>query len=240
MSAEDHAKQGYQQLQQENYQQALEHFQRALAEEDTHPESLYGAARASFKLQRYEESIRTFDRLINLLPNNATYLSERGVALHWMGNNQLALEDFDRAAELEPENPYRYSSRAYIKDRLRDYQGAIDDYSRAIELDPEDAIAYNNRGLVEEKLGYIEKAKKSYQQADRLDQRSNGKADVTTERPTMEASENQKYIKSLSDQASSDPPEWRGYWSEIRAVFTSREQFRDFMQFVRNPFRKIQ
>ncbi|MEO0333772.1 MAG: tetratricopeptide repeat protein, partial [Bacteroidota bacterium] len=174
MSVEDHVKQGYQALQKEDYQQALKHFQQALARESTHPESLYGSARAYFKLQNYEASIQAFDRLINLLPNNATYLSERGVALHWTGNNQLALVDFDRAVELEPNNPYRYSSRAYIKDRLKDYQGAIDDYSKAIELDPEDAIAYNNRGLIEEKLGYMEKAKKSYQSADQLDQRQNG------------------------------------------------------------------
>ncbi len=240
MSVEDYAKQGYQQLQQENYQQALTHFQQALAEENTHSESLYGAARANFKLTHYEESIRTFDRLINLLPNNATYRSERGVALHWTGNNRLALEDFDRAVELEPENPYRYSSRAYIKDRLRDYQGAVDDYSKAIQLDPEDAIAYNNRGLVEEKLGYMEKAKKSYNRADQLDLHSNGSAKPTVERPENQTSDNQESAKSLNGQSTSRSRGWKDYWPEIRSVFTSRGQFREFVQFVRNPFRKTQ
>jgi len=237
MSVEDYAKQGYQQLQQEDYQQALNHFQQALAEEGTHPESLYGAARANFKLEQYEESIRLFDRLINLLPNNATYLSERGVALHWTGNNRLALDDFDRAVDLEPENPYRYSSRAFIKDRLRDYRGAIDDYSKAIELDPDDAIAYNNRGLVEEKLGYTEKAQKSYKQADQLDQATNGNANLVIEKSNTEASEVRKPFNPEKGQTISQPNRWEAYWPEIRSVFTSREQFQEFVKFI-NPFRK--
>ncbi|MEM6842178.1 MAG: tetratricopeptide repeat protein [Bacteroidota bacterium] len=235
MSVEDYAKQGYQELQKEDYQQALKHFQQALAQESTHPESLYGAARSYFKLQSYEASIQTFDRLINLLPNNATYLSERGVALHWTGNNRLALDDFDRAVELEPENPYRYSSRAYIKDRLKDYQGAIDDYSKAIELDPEDAIAYNNRGLIEEKLGHMEKAKSSYQRADQLDQRSNGSVEPSEEL-TPEA---EKPLKMPNASPPLDSSGWQAQWSEIRSVFTSRQQFQEFIQFV-NPFRKKQ
>ncbi|MEQ9442719.1 MAG: tetratricopeptide repeat protein, partial [Cyclobacteriaceae bacterium] len=168
MSTEEYSRQGYEQLQKEEYEQARSFFQRALAEESAHPDSLYGIARAHFKLEAFDKSIQAFDRLINLVPNNAMFYSERGVALHWTGNNDLALADFDKAVALEPENPYRYSSRAYIKDRLKDYQGAIDDYTKAIALDPEDAIAYNNRGMIEEKLGYIQQSKRSYQQADVL------------------------------------------------------------------------
>ncbi|MEM8966620.1 MAG: tetratricopeptide repeat protein [Bacteroidota bacterium] len=239
MSVEDHAKQGYQELEKEDYQQALKHFQRALAQESTHPESLYGAARAYFKLQQYEVSIQTFGRLINLLPNNATYLSERGVALHWTGNNQLALADFDRAVKLEPNNPYRYSSRAYIKDRLKDYQGAIDDYSKAIELDPEDAIAYNNRGLIEEKLGYLEKAKGSYQQADQLDQRKNGSKKPETEPTVSKENSIDTPVEKVGTSTVTTSSGGRSYWSEIRSVFTSRQQFQEFIQFV-NPFKKTQ
>lgn len=234
MSAEEYAKQGYEQLQQEDYQRALQFFQQALTIEDTHPDSLYGLARSRFKLEQYEDSVQAFDRLINLLPNNAVYLSERGVALHWIGDNELALADFDRAVELEPQNPYRYSSRAYIKDRLRDFQGAIDDYSKAIELDPEDAIAYNNRGLIEEKLGYLEKAKRSYQRADQLDKPGNGSI-------VNGSAERQKDVPQ-SPRTASVPlkPARQGlgaYWPVIRSVFTDRQQFQDFIQFV-NPFRK--
>ncbi len=236
MSVEEYAKQGYEQLQQEDYQKARQFFQQALIVEDTHPDSLYGLARSQFKLEQYEESVQAFDRLINLLPNNAVYYSERGVALHWIGNNQLALEDFDRAVELEPQNPYRYSSRAYIKDRLRDFQGAIDDYSKAIELDPEDAIAYNNRGLIEEKLGYMEKAKRSYQQADQLDKSSNGSIVNGSAKREKEVSQSPQ-TTSLPLEQKTTQQGWSNYWPVIRSVFTDRDQLNDFIQFV-NPFRK--
>nr|WKN36046.1 tetratricopeptide repeat protein [Tunicatimonas sp. TK19036] len=233
MNAEEYARQGYELLKQEKYEQALHYFQLALAQESTHHESIYGLARTQFKLENFEESIQAFDRLINLIPNNATYYSERGVALHWVKSNDLALADFDKAVDLEPENPYRYSSRAYIKDRLNDSQGAIDDYTKAIELDPEDAIAYNNRGMIEEKLGHLERARNSYQQADALDQSKNGKP-----RSTPVTERNQEVPASKQTIASPKPTKQSGYWQEIRSVFTSRQQFRDFLQFLGNPFRK--
>ena len=223
MNIEQWATQGYEQLAQENYAEALNRFQQVLSEESTHTDSLYGSARAKFKLEQYEESIQDFDRLINLIPKNATYYSERGVALHLAGDNRRALADFDEGVVLEPDNPYRYASRAYIKDRMRDYQGAIDDYSKAIELDPEDAISYNNRGLVEEKLGYAQRAKQSFERADKLSPLSS---------PTPQPS-----TPSLSAESSLDTPDKKpvsaDYLRVMRSVFTSKDTFRDFVSFLR-------
>ena len=219
MSTEQWATRGYEQLAQEQYEEALNSFQRALAGESTHTDSLYGSARAKFKLERHAEAIQDFDRLINLIPKNATYYSERGVALHLAGDNVRALQDFDEGVTLEPDNPYRYSSRAYIKDRMRDYPGAIEDYSRAIELDPEDATAYNNRGLVEEKLGYAQRAKKSFEQADQLSPLPPPPGPTAV--PLSEESTRRK------KPVSSD------YLKVMSSVFTSKKRFRDFVSFLR-------
>ena len=219
METEQWATQGYEQLAQEDYAGALTSFQRVLSQESTHTDSLYGSARAKFKMERYEESIQDFDRLINLIPKNATYYSERGVALHLAGDNARALLDFDEGVALEPHNPYRYSSRAYIKDRMRDFQGAIDDYTKAIELDPEDAIAYNNRGLVEEKLGYAQRAQRSFQQADELSPLSSPSPVAPVPLPSPAADRRKP--------ASSD------YLKVISSVFTSKDSFRDFVSFLR-------
>ena len=219
MKAEQWATQGYEQLAQEQYDEALRSFQQALSQESTHTDSLYGSARAKFKLERYEASIQDFDRLINLIPKNATYYSERGVALHLAGDNPRALRDFDEGVRLEPDNPYRYSSRAYIKDRMRDYQGAIDDYTKAIELDPEDAIAYNNRGLVEEKLGYAQRAQRSFKQADQLSPMSPSESFSSTPLPPSPP--------DRKKPVSSD------YLKVMSSVFTSKDSFRDFVSFLR-------
>ena len=219
MNVEQYITQGYEQLAQERYDEALTSFQRVLEAEPTHPEGLYGSARAHFKLARYAESAQTFDRLINLMPKNATYYSERGVALHLGGDNQRALADFDEGVRLEPENPYRYASRAYIKDRMQDYQGAIDDYSHAIELDPEDAISYNNRGLVEEKLGYQQKAQKSFKEADRLS-------------PAHELKKASP-VRLPPEPKADRKPATGDYVSVMRSVFSSKQNFREFLSFLR-------
>ena len=229
MSAEKFYWQGKNLFDKEKYEEALKVFHRALEEEALHTLSLYGRALSYFKMQRFHESIQDFDTLINLIPNSATYLSERGVALHLAGDNQTALKDFDKAVALEPENPYRYSSRAYIKDRMQDYKGSIDDYTKAIELDPEDAISYNNRGLVEEKLGYKDKAKKSFDIADKL----------------MPAKPRPKQInpKQATDQngmpeiRSEQKPRFKKYMEVMGSVFTSRQNLKEFVDFVGNTFK---
>ena len=219
MNADQWTTKGYEQLAQEDCAGALASFEQVLSTESTNVEGLYGQARAKFKLERYAEAVQDFDQLINLIPKNATYYSERGVALHLAGDNQRALADFDEGVVLEPDNPYRYSSRAYIKDRMRDYQGAIDDYTKAIELDPEDAIAYNNRGLVEEKLGYQQKAQRSFQQADALN---------PAKPSSLETS-----FPPINSAADPPQPKAKDYLRVMRSVFTSSDSFREFVSFLR-------
>jgi tetratricopeptide (TPR) repeat protein len=224
MSAEKFYWQGKKLFDEEKYGEALKVFHQALQQEELHTLSLYGRALSYFKLQRFDESIQDFDKLINLIPNNATYLSERGVALHLSGDNETALKDFDKAVRLEPENPYRYSSRAYIKDRMQVYQGAIDDYTKAIELDPEDAISYNNRGLVEEKLGYKDKAKKNFDIADKLMPAKPREEQVQQQQATDK--------NGMPEIRSEKKPRFKQYLSVMGSVFTSRQNLKEFVDFV--------
>ena len=229
MSAEKFYWQGKKLFDEENYEEALKTFHRALQEEELHTLSLYGRALSYFKMQRFHEAIQDFDKLINLIPKNATYLSERGVALHLAGDNQAALKDFDKAVDLEPENPYRYSSRAYIKDRMQDFQGSIDDYTKAIELDPEDAIAYNNRGLVEEKLGYKDKAKQSFDIADKLMPAQPRKEQVQQQQATDQ--------HGMPEIKSDSKPRYKQYLEVMGSVFTSRQNLKEFVDFVGNKLK---
>ena len=230
MSAEKFYWQGKKLFDEEKYEEALKAFHQALKDED-HTLSLYGRALSYFKMQRFQEAIQDFDKLLNLIPNNATYLSERGVALHLAGNNQAALQDFDKAVELEPDNPYRYSSRAYIKDRMKDFQGSVDDYTKAIELDPEDAISYNNRGLVEEKLGYKDKAKKNFDIADRL-MPAKPREEQVQERQGQENGQN-----GFPEIKSENKPRFKQYLEVMGSVFSSRQNLKEFVDFVGNKLK---
>ena len=150
------------------YDHALASIEKVLAQDKYNIELLSIKAQVSHKLELYNDVIKIYNTLINLIPNSAENYASRGLAYHALGESKEALEDFTRAIELEPENGYRYSSRAFIKDYLGDHLGAMEDYNQAIELDPNDEVSLNNRGLIEEKLGRMHLAQESFASADKL------------------------------------------------------------------------
>ena len=129
----------------------------------------FNKAEEQFDKGDFKNSIRLYSLAIELDPDNASYISQRGVAFFHLGKIEEALYDLDLALKLEPENPYRYSSRAFILSNLNRIDEAINDYKEAIRLDPEDAIAYNNLGLLEEKKGYRKSAVENFKKADKLE-----------------------------------------------------------------------
>lgn len=173
---------------------------------------------------KFKDAIYWYTRALSLSPNADIY-SERAVS--YFHNDQLkeSLEDMNRAQELEPERPYRYASRAYIKDAMGDVEGAIRDYEKTIELDPDDAIAHNNLGLLIEKLGHHQKAKVFFDFADAIAKKEQGDETARAERPRNIQSDMNKDRKepSLRDEALK--------------VFTSADQFKEFLRFIGNGFK---
>lgn len=174
---------------------------------------------------KFKDAIYWYTRALSLSPNADIY-SERAVS--YFHNDQLkeSLEDMNRAQELEPERSYRYASRAYIKDAMGDVEGAIRDYEKAIELDPDDAIAHNNLGLLIEKLGHHQKAKVFFDFADAMAQKEQGDATAMVDRPRNIQSDLNKERRGTS------------LGSEVLKVFTSADQFKEFLRFVGNGFKR--
>lgn len=178
-------------------------------------------AESQFESGDFLGSIQLYTLAIELDPNNARYISQRGVAFFRIGKNEEALYDLDMAMKLEPSNPYRYSSRAFILSNLNRIDEAIMDYEKAILLDPEDAIAYNNLGLLQEKKGFDKIAKGNFEIADDLagvEQKHTENGSIDPHRPLI--TEN-KY-KNIS------------YWKFVTMVFTDAKVRKEFFQFIRN------
>ena len=201
---------------------------------------------------KYDSALIYFDNALVQNPHDATCLSDKAVTLFHLGKKEEALDLLNQAQSLEPHNPYRYSSRAFVKDALGDLQGAIDDYQKAIELDPEDMVAYNNLGLLEEKLGYKESAKKKFEQADELakklglifDEQGNlvtpasdipsaasGQA-IHHESSLMEEITSQEQLITTNTTIEQDPIPSKSYWEVIKSIFTSKQVFYEFIDFV--------
>lgn len=233
MSNQENLKKAHHLMAEGKYTDAVALLQQALKKGEAQPSYLYSQiAWAKMKAGKLDEALKDFDTAIELEPANAHYISERAVCKHLMGKNSLALFDLDYALKLEPENPYRYSSRAYVRDSIGDTEGAIQDYLKAIELDPDDSIAHNNLGLLEEKLGRMESAKRRFQKADELEKIKPHEAFTKT--PLNIESKEQ-----LTESAQEKPTEKKlSYLSVIFSVFTSKQLFDEFFNFIKKGLRQ--
>ena len=223
LSAMEYCKKG-------DFKNGISDFDKAIAINSNHIESLYNRAKAKFKIRLFSECLADFDLALAVTPDNPVLLSERAVVFYHMGEKNKAMADLDTAVLLEPSNSYRYASRAYIKDKTGDFLGAIGDYQKAIELDPEDAISYNNKGLVEEKLGYINRSKESFKKADSLTGFENG-----SDNPPL----NQSLKEKVASQeiTAKKKPTFKQYLKVVEEIFTSRSGRNDFLSYLIDLFK---
>lgn len=95
-------------------------------------------ANANFRLMRFAESIRDYDKVIELDPLDAGALSDRGLVKLESGHPSQAVLDFSAAIrKMNPEKHYLstiYELRADAYIALGTPLNAIDDYSMAIRL----------------------------------------------------------------------------------------------------------
>ena len=203
------------------------------------------------KDRKLDEALILFNEALLTSPDNPDIYSDRGVLFIHMKNKVAALNDFNKAIDLQPDYSYRYSARAYAHDFFGDTNAAISDYEKAIDLDPQDAVAYNNLGLVQEKLGYKKMAEGNFERADKLakqeeklhelmhdleenDDESN--TEIIEEESSfsdLEAEKNQR--ETIVPIENKEPS--KSVFKEFSKLFTSKEQFKSFLKFLKNGFR---
>jgi tetratricopeptide (TPR) repeat protein len=157
------------------YEKALAHFRVAhdLAERLGNTQlrawSLNGLGNVYDNLGRYEEAIGSFERAIDLDPEDAHPHNGLGNVYYQQGRYEEAIAAYQRAIELDPEIAYPHNGLGNVYYQQGRYEEAIAAYQRAIELDPEVAYPHNNLGSVYADLGRYEEAIAAYQRAIDLD-----------------------------------------------------------------------
>lgn len=183
------------------------------------------------KAGNQEKAIEYYTKALIEAPNDCNILSDRGVAYLHLNNQELCLKDLDLAVDLQPDYAFRYSCRAYAKRRFGDLDGAVSDYEKAVELDPEDSIAHNNLGLILEERGYQKKAEERFARADKLSKLEDQLLDVVDE---LEDQSNEKTTSSeIVHEKQSSPSRF----NEFKKLFTDKNQFKEFIQFIKNGFK---
>ena len=97
-------------------------------------------------------SVENLTKAIQLVPKEANYWAERGVAYQLAGQYKKALNDLNKAIELKPdmkdksEYDWVIANRGEVYCRMKRYSEAIEDFSCAIKLSPKYAWAISGRG----------------------------------------------------------------------------------------------
>lgn len=197
-------------------------------------------ATSKLKDGHIDEAIELYTKALNEAPDDYNIISDRGVAYLHKNDKLRCFGDFNRAIQLQPDYSYRYASRAFAKKHFGDLEGAVADYEKAVELDPNDAVAQNNLGMLLEEMGYKKQSEERFARADKLSEQENGLLDVMEDLETSETPANSPIqetpIEEIepTDDASDDT---KTSSKEFTKVFTSKNQFKEFIRFIRNGFK---
>lgn len=181
-------------------------------------------------------ALAVYNELIIAFPENPVLFSDRGVVHLHLNEQQKCLDDLTTAVTLQPDYAYRYASRAFALGHFKQFDLAIADYEKAIELDPEDAISENNLGLILEQKGYHDAAKIRFERADKLSKAESHLHDLMNELEDQSAGieKGSDHNEAVPEVKTSEPSSQK---EELKKIFTSRQQFREFMRFVKNGFK---
>jgi len=122
---------------------------------------------------QWKEAERAWTKVIDVDPENAAAISNRGNTRTSMGLCKEAKEDFNRAIELAPNEPDPNLGRGVAEECLGEFEAALQDYADANRKNialtgREDPVTYNNRANAEAGLGRWEEAVRDYKQAAKM------------------------------------------------------------------------
>lgn len=152
----------------------------------------FGRGMAQMTVRNYTAAIADFDRALQLTPDFALALLQRGIARYRdlrLSNSvsssdaqipsdvaaQLirselmrSVDDIDRVIALSPSMSFAYYDKGNLMVEMQDYTSALSAYTQAIEAKPDFGEAYYNRGYVYLKLGNKEAGTRDLSKAGEL------------------------------------------------------------------------
>ena len=149
---DDHVERGRLLLSSGKFDKALNSFDAALSLQRDHSLGQRLRAETLFRLGRFGEVIKAFDRYLETGKPRESVYQGRGLARAELGQYPGAIEDFTKALELHPTSAVQ-AYRGWTHLVVDAPKLALRDFELAIELDPNNGDAYNGRGIVRVSLG---------------------------------------------------------------------------------------
>ena len=128
-------------------------------------ETLYGRALQASRSGDFVRALPLWDQVLELSPNDAAALSNRGNVRLALGDPDGAIADQTRSIELAPEELDPHLNRGTAEESLQDWAAAEADYLWILERDATDASALYNLGNVRGSTGDWDSARRLYEEA---------------------------------------------------------------------------
>lgn len=105
-------------------------------------------------INRLEEAIQVYDKVLKIEPSNAFVYADRGATKASLNRIAGAEKDYSLALKINNRLPVVLCNRGAMYIKLQRYNDSLQDYNNAISIDPSLARAYFERGTL--KVAYLD------------------------------------------------------------------------------------
>ncbi|MCC7572499.1 MAG: tetratricopeptide repeat protein [Candidatus Methanofastidiosum sp.] len=109
----------------------------------------------------FEDAIVSFNKAIEIDPNNTFAWEFKAIALRSLGRYEEAIECYDKSMEFDPLDYAAIYNRAVLLERIGKNEEALDYYSLATKIDPENILAWESKANLLEDLERFDEAEES-------------------------------------------------------------------------------
>jgi tetratricopeptide (TPR) repeat protein len=141
-------KAGWELLEADHPQAALDTFDRALESEEKLYQAWVGRGDSLVHLNRLEEGIAAYDRALAIKPDYSTAWSHKGDVLYDLQRINEALDSWEKALEIQPNDAQTWTNKGIALGlKLGRWEEAIACWQKSLELDPSDSDTWFQCGL---------------------------------------------------------------------------------------------
>lgn len=143
-------KEGFDNMDQKKFQEAIANFKTALSLKPDDPEATYGLIAGNL----FSDNVKEAQKLLNVAmekdPNYAGFLLAKAIISIKKNELDQALETLNQAANLHDKKfaEQILLNLGALKIRKEDYEGAIADFKNLLTINPSSSGAYSNLGIV--------------------------------------------------------------------------------------------
>ncbi len=149
-------------------QDAMQHYEQALAIKPDYIEAHLDLGAALIKLGRPEDAIRHYEQALKIDPDSAEAHRNLGIGLEQMGRVQEAIGHYEEALRIDSNSADAHYNLGVALEKAGRETEAIEHYQQALRSYPDYVEAYINLGSAFLRMGKVPEAVAEYEQALRI------------------------------------------------------------------------